>query len=62
MIGVAAAIITDCAPRGFRQAVELAARIVNGMAADHRDAGQYERAEALYEAVEQIRTLPKDLP
>ena len=40
---------------GFRQAIELAAKIVAEMAADHGD-------KLLEEAVLQIRTLPKDVP
>ena len=39
---------------GFRQAIELAAKIVAEMAADHGDM-------LLDEAVLQIRTLPKDV-
>jgi hypothetical protein len=40
---------------GFRQAIELAAKIVAEMAADHGD-------KLLEEAVLQIRTLPGDVP
>jgi hypothetical protein len=40
---------------GFRQAIELAAKIVAEMAANHGD-------KLLEEAVLQIRTLPKDVP
>jgi hypothetical protein len=50
------------AREGVRQALNLAARIVGEMAADHEEAGEEAEAEVLHEAVEQIRTLPKDVP
>jgi hypothetical protein len=40
---------------GFRQGIALAAQVVGEMAADHD-------SELLREAVEQIRTLPDDVP
>ena len=40
---------------GFRQGIALAAQVVSEMAADHD-------SELLREAVEQIRTLPDDVP
>lgn len=47
---------------GFRQGVELAAKVVAEMAADHDHAGEEAVTAVLREAVLQIRTLPKDLP
>ena len=40
---------------GFRQGIALAAQVIGEMAADHD-------SELLREAVEQIRTLPDDVP
>ena len=40
---------------GFRQSIALAVQVVGEMAADHD-------SELLREAVEQIRTLPDDVP
>jgi hypothetical protein len=48
--------------KGFRQGIALVARVVGGMADDHAFEGEDEKAEVLREAVEQIRTLPKDVP
>ena len=47
---------------GFRQAIELVAMVVGEMTADHEQAGEAEKAAVLREAVEQIRTLPHDVP
>jgi len=47
---------------GFGQAIDLAGRTLEEMAADHEHAGEYGKAAVLREAAEQIRTLPKDLP
>jgi hypothetical protein len=47
---------------GFRQAIELAAKIVAEMAADYQQAGHDAKAAVLREAVEQIRTSPGDVP
>ena len=50
------------AREGIRQTLNLAARIVGEMAADHEQAGEHEKAAALREAARQIETLPNDLP
>ena len=47
---------------GFRQAIELVTMVVGEMTADHEQAGEAEKAAVLREAVEQIRTLPHDVP
>ena len=47
---------------GFRQGIALAEKIVGEMADDHAFGGEEEKAIALCEAVEQIRTLLGDLP
>ena len=47
---------------GFRQGLALAEKIVGEMAADHEQAGEEAEAEVLHEAVEQIRTMLKDVP
>jgi hypothetical protein len=36
--------------------------VVGEMAADHEQAGEAEKAAVLREAVEQVRTLPADVP
>jgi hypothetical protein len=47
---------------GFRQGIALAGKIVAEMADDHAFAGEEAKASVLHEAVEQIGTLPKDVP
>ena len=50
------------AREGIRQTIDLARRVLEEMAADHEHAGEAANAVILYEAAEQIRRLPKDLP
>ena len=47
---------------GFRQSVDVAARVVGEMAADHEHAGDEAKADVLREAVQQIKTLLRDVP
>ena len=47
---------------GFRQAIELVTMVVGEITADHEQAGEAEKAAVLREAVEQVRTLPHDVP
>lgn len=54
--------LTQPALAGLQQAIELAARIVGEMAADHSHTGDQAEAAVLREAVEQVRTLPGDVP
>jgi hypothetical protein len=50
------------AREGIWQTIDLARRVLEEMAADHEHAGEAANAVILYEAAEQIRRLPKDLP
>ena len=47
---------------GFRRAIELAAKTVADMAANHELSGDWTGAEALRGAERQVRTLPGDVP
>ena len=47
---------------GFRQGVALAGKIVAKMSDDHAFAGEEAKVSVLRETVEQIGTLPKDVP
>jgi hypothetical protein len=50
------------AREGIWQTIDLARRVLEETAADHEHAGEAANAVILYEAAEQIRRLPKDLP
>jgi hypothetical protein len=46
----------------FRQAIELAAKTLADMAANHELSGEWTGAASLREAERQVRTLPGDVP